>query len=94
MLNRESGIVSSFSKVLAGAAADSTLALCVIFADVSLVADRWLMRDLPAERGSTWQRCCRAGSVVPFIIYAEVKRKWKQVFVFCIGLIVVGSSCL
>lgn len=34
------------------------------------------------------------GSVVPFIIYAEVKRKMKQVFVFCVGLIVVAEIVL
>ncbi|GCZ70964.1 transporter [Escherichia coli] len=34
------------------------------------------------------------GSVVPFIIYAEVKRKMKQGFVFCVGLIVVEEIVL
>ena len=33
-------------------------------------------------------------AVVPFIIYAEVKRRMKQVFLFCVGLIVVAEIVL
>ncbi|MCI1031284.1 putative MFS family arabinose efflux permease [Raoultella sp. BIGb0149] len=33
-------------------------------------------------------------SVVPFIIYAEVKRKMKQVFVFCVALLLVAEIVL
>ncbi|VDZ80483.1 major facilitator family transport protein [Salmonella bongori] len=33
-------------------------------------------------------------AVVPFIIYAEVKRRMKQVFLFCVGLIIVAEIVL
>lgn len=33
-------------------------------------------------------------SVVPFIIYAEVKRKMKHVFLFCVALLLVAEIVL
>lgn len=103
VLNRESGMVKgSFSKVLA----EPRLLklnfgiMCLhILLMSTFVALPGQMADAGFPAAEHWKvylatMLIAFGSVVPFIIYAEVKRKMKQVFVFCVGLIVVAEIVL
>ena len=103
VLNRESGMVKgSFSKVLA----EPRLLklnfgiMCLhILLMSTFVALPGQMADAGLPAAEHWKvylatMLIAFGSVVPFIIYAEVKRKMKQVFVFCVGLIVVAEIVL
>ncbi len=103
VLNRESGMVKgSFSKVLA----EPRLLklnfgiMCLHMLLMStFVALPGQLADAGFPAAEHWKvylatMLIAFGSVVPFIIYAEVKRKMKQVFVFCVGLIVVAEIVL
>ena len=103
VLNRESGMVKgSFSKVLA----EPRLLklnfgiMCLhILLMSTFVALPGQLADAGFPAAEHWKvylatMLIAFGSVVPFIIYAEVKRKMKQVFVFCVGLIVVAEIVL
>ncbi|WP_194947034.1 MFS transporter [Shigella dysenteriae] len=103
VLNRESGMVKgSFSKVLA----EPRLLklnfgiMCLhILLMSTFVALPGQLADAGFPTAEHWKvylatMLIAFGSVVPFIIYAEVKRKMKQVFVFCVGLIVVAEIVL
>ena len=103
VLNRESGMVKgSFSKVLA----EPRLLklnfgiMCLhILLMSTFVALPGQLADAGFSAAEHWKvylatMLIAFGSVVPFIIYAEVKRKMKQVFVFCVGLIVVAEIVL
>ncbi|STM49478.1 transport protein YajR [Escherichia coli] len=94
VLNRESGMVKgSFSKVLA----EPRLLklnfgiMCLhILLMSTFVALPGQLADAGFPAAEHWKvylatMLIAFGSVVPFIIYAEVKRKMKQVFVFCSG---------
>ncbi len=94
VLNRESGMVKgSFSKVLA----EPRLLklnfgiMCLhILLMSTFVALPGQLADAGFPAAEHWKvylatMLIAFGSVVPFIIYAEVKRKMKQVFVFCVG---------
>ena len=103
VLNRESGMVKgSFSKVLAepkllklnfGIMCLHILLMSTFVALPGQLADA----GLPAAEH--WKvylvtMLISFGSVVPFIIYAEVKRRMKRVFLFCVALIVVAEIVL
>lgn len=103
VLNRESGMVKgSFSKVLA----EPRLLklnfgiMCLHMLLMStFVALPGQLADAGFPAAEHWKvylatMLIAFGSIVPFIIYAEVKRKMKQVFVFCVGLIVVAEIVL
>lgn len=103
VLNRESGMVKgSFSKVLAepkllklnfGIMCLHILLMSTFVALPGQIADA----GLPAAEH--WKvylvtMLISFGSVVPFIIYAEVKRRMKRVFLFCVALIVIAEIVL
>lgn len=103
VLNRESGMVKgSFSKVLAepkllklnfGIMCLHILLMSTFVALPGQLADA----GLPAAEH--WKvylvtMLISFGSVVPFIIYAEVKRRMKRVFLFCVALIVIAEVVL
>ena len=103
VLNRESGMVKgSFSKVLAepkllklnfGIMCLHILLMSTFVALPGQLADA----GLPAAEH--WKvylvtMLISFGSVVPFIIYAEVKRRMKRVFLFCVALIVIAEIVL
>lgn len=103
VLNRESGMVKgSFSKVLAepkllklnfGIMCLHILLMSTFVALPGQLADA----GLPAAEH--WKvylvtMLISFGSVVPFIIYAEVKRRMKRVFLSCVALIVIAEVVL
>ncbi|HEM7972674.1 TPA: MFS transporter [Citrobacter farmeri] len=103
VLNRESGMVKgSFSKVLAepkllklnfGIMCLHILLMSTFVALPGQLADA----GLPAAEH--WKvylvtMLISFGSVVPFIIYAEVKRRMKRVFLCCVVLIVIAEIVL
>lgn len=103
VLNRESGMVKgSFSKVLAepkllklnfGIMCLHILLMSTFVALPGQLADA----GLPAAEH--WKvylvtMLISFGSVVPFIIYAEVKRRMKRVFLLCVALIVIAEIVL
>lgn len=103
VLNRESGMVKgSFSKVLAepkllklnfGIMCLHILLMSTFVALPGQLADA----GLPAAEH--WKvylvtMLISFGSVVPFIIYAEVKRRMKRVFLFCVALILIAEIVL
>ncbi|HCD7251012.1 TPA: MFS transporter [Citrobacter farmeri] len=103
VLNRESGMVKgSFSKVLAepkllklnfGIMCLHILLMSTFVALPGQLADA----GLPAAEH--WKvylvtMLISFGSVVPFIIYAEVKRRMKRVFLCCVALIVIAEIVL
>ncbi|HFZ8993898.1 TPA: MFS transporter [Citrobacter freundii] len=103
VLNRESGMVKgSFSKVLAepkllklnfGIMCLHTLLMATFVA----LPGQLSASGFPAAEH--WKiylvtMVIAFGSVVPFIIYAEVKRQMKRVFVSCVVLIVVAEIVL
>lgn len=103
VLNRESGMVKgSFRKVLAepkllklnfGIMCLHILLMSTFVALPGQLADA----GLPAA--GHWKvylvtMLISFASVVPFIIYAEVKRKMKRVFLLCVALIVIAEIVL
>ncbi|VDZ95543.1 major facilitator family transport protein [Salmonella enterica subsp. enterica] len=103
VLNRESGMVKgSFSKVLA----EPRLLklnfgiMCLhILLMSTFVALPGQLADAGFPAAEHWKvylatMVIAFAAVVPFIIYAEVKRRMKQVFLFCVGLIVVAEIVL
>ncbi len=87
-------VKGSSGKVLARAGAAQAQFrhyVCAYFIDVTFVALPGQLarcrfpcrRTLEGVSGNHGDRLCR--QVVPFIIYAEVKRRMKQVFLFCVG---------
>ncbi len=102
VLNRESGMVKgSFSKVLAeprllklnfGIMCLHILLMSTFVALPGQLADAgFCRRTLEGVSGNHGDRLCRRRA---FIIYAEVKRRMKQVFLFCVGLIIVAEIVL
>ncbi len=102
VLNRESGMVKGcFSKVLAEPKLlklnfgimclhimlMSTLLPCLA-AGSRRFPRRRALENLPVTMLISFV------SVVPFIIYAEVKRKMKHVFLFCVALLLVAEIVL
>ncbi|ECT5586208.1 MFS transporter [Salmonella enterica subsp. enterica serovar Cerro] len=103
VLNRESGMVKgSFSKVLA----EPRLLklnfgiMCLhILLMSTFVALPGQLADAGFPAAEHWKvylatMVIAFAAVVPFIIYAEVKRRMKQVFLFCVGLIIVAEIVL
>ncbi|MFB4357249.1 MFS transporter [Pantoea sp. BS_4] len=103
VLNRESGMVrGSFKKVLANPRLVK-LNLGIFFLHILLMSsfvalpDQFEQAGLPPSEHwkvyLTTMLIAFAG-VVPFIIYAEVKRKMKRVFVGCVGMMVIAEIVL
>ncbi|MTH44697.1 MFS transporter [Intestinirhabdus alba] len=103
VLNRESGMVKgSFRKVLA----EPRLLklnfgiMCLhILLMSTFVALPGQLADAGFPAAGHWKvylvtMVIAFGSVVPFIIYAEVKRRMKRVFLLCVGLIVIAEIVL
>lgn len=103
VLNRESGMVrGSFRKVL-GNSRLVKLNFGILFLHILLMSSfvalpgQFEQAGLPAAEH--WKiylvtMLVAFVCVVPFIIYAEVKRRMKRVFVACVGLIVIAEIVL
>lgn len=103
MLNRESGIVKgSFRAVLANSRLVKLnfgimcLHILLMSSFVALPGE-FEQAGFPAEQH--WKvylvtMLIAFGGVIPFIIYAEVKRQMKRVFIACVAIIVVAEIVL
>ncbi|WP_413740112.1 MFS transporter [Sodalis sp. RH14] len=103
MLNRESGIVrGSFSKVLAnGQLVKLNIGIFCLHALLmsSFVALPPMMAKAGLAPADHWKvylitMLVSFAAVVPFIIYAEVKRRMKRVFMICITLLLLAEIVL
>lgn len=103
VLNRESGMVrGSFRKVLAEPKL-LKLNFGIMCLHILLMSTFVALPGELAESGfpaaEHWKvylvtMLISFASVVPFIIYAEVKRKMKRVFLFCVALILIAEIVL
>ena len=103
VLNRESGMVKGcFSKVLVeprllklnfGIMCLHILLMSTFVALPESAGRRWFPAAKRTGKIYLVTMVISFVSVVPFIIYAEVKRKMKRVFIGCVAVLLIAGSC-
>ncbi|WP_380184695.1 MFS transporter [Kalamiella sp. sgz302252] len=103
MLNRESGIVKGSFRAVLGNSRLVKLNFGIMCLHILLMSSfvalpgEFEQAGFPAEQH--WKvylvtMLIAFGGVIPFIIYAEVKRQMKRVFIFCVAIILIAEIVL